>query len=132
MNDETRNAIAVLKEMRDSMVNMQEKYAHIRHPKAQERYTVEINAIDTVIRSVEANDVEVERLRGEVAEQRKRIADDLLNLCLVCCEQPLRSFEEGNEASMGYPIMTGEECCGCPVPKVPKEVIEYLERLRKD
>jgi len=73
---------------------------------------------------------EVERLRGEVAEQRKQIADDLLNLCLVCCEQPLRSFEEGNEASMGYPIMTGEECCGCPVPKVPKEVIEYIEKLR--
>lgn len=115
MTEETRNAIAVLKDVPFLMYG-------------DDVY----EAVHTLIRSVEANDVEVERLRGEVAEQRKRIADDLLNLCLVCCEQPLRSFEEGNEASMGYPIMTGEECCGCPVPKVPLEVIEYIEKLQQE
>lgn len=70
-----------------------------------------------------------ETLVAMVRLDRGHIQQELRALCFECCGEPHQYFDEGSEQSMGYPVLTEEQCCGRVRPLVPQNVIDYIENL---
>jgi hypothetical protein len=72
----------------------------------------------------------------KVALERERaayrtVAEELGALAYQCCGEPHQYFEEGSEASMGYPVLTEEQCCGNVKQMCSPEMLAYIQQLQQ-